>query len=283
MLTLCNFVCGFAAILFCMHTIRTYSQDPEQAQLMLTYACAAVFLAMIFDMLDGQVARMTGAESQFGAELDSLADDCTFGVAPAAIVSALWLQVQPESAQWYGQVMLCGVVYAACAILRLARYNVEVGTVDRNYFTGLPSPAAAGAVVSAVLFSMQGYFDRMWDWLAENVPHSHQVEAEQMEARVLGLYMLVMGVMMVSRLRFSHLAKQLLGGRKPFTYLVLAIFVLLLLFHKPAEVLFFLFNGYVLIGVLGNVRRRFFVRALPTEKQLGFDFETGENPDDEEE
>ncbi len=263
LLTVGNFACGVLAILFCFHAIRLSEradalQDAlarTQGEEMLVYACLVIFIAMVFDVLDGRVARMTGSESHFGAELDSLADDCTFGVAPAILVTTLWIQVQPPSAKWWGQVMFCAVVYAACAILRLARYNVEVGSVDKNYFTGLPSPGAAGAVVSAVLFCHEGYLNPFWQWLLETVPVRDTTEIMQMQARVLGVYMLVIGVLMVSRLRFVHVANRFLSGRKRFTYLVATLFALFLLFHRPVEVLFLAFNGYVLVSLINNASR----------------------------
>lgn len=255
LLTCFNFTCGFVAIILCMQSARVHALGQEgRAEELLFYACAAIFIAMVFDMLDGRVARMTGAVSRFGGELDSLADDCSFGVAPAVIVTTLWIQTQPEGKQWYGQVMLCGAVYAACAILRLARYNVETGTSDKNYFVGLPSPGAAGAVVSTVLFCKRGeYLDWLWGWMETSV--SHAPVSSVIEARVIAIYMLVIGVLMVTRLHFVHVANRWLGGRKRLTTLVAFIFGLMLLFERPVEVLFIAFNGYVAVSLVSNLLR----------------------------
>jgi len=266
LLTLGNFACGILSVGFCLHAVRlseradlllgeVAEQAARESDTMILYACVVVFIAMLFDMFDGQVARMTGAESHFGAELDSLADDCTFGVAPAVIVTTLWIQVQPATVQWWGQVMLCGVVYASCAILRLARYNVEVGSVDKNYFTGLPSPGAAGAVVSAVLFCRQPYMTAAWQWLVSTVHVRNTSEYIQMQARILGIYMLIVGLLMVTRLRFVHVANRYLTGHKRFTYLVAVVFAFFLFIQRPIEMLFFCFNGYVLVSLINNAPR----------------------------
>ncbi len=249
LLTVGNFTCGVVAIVFCLQYLKLGTGA------MLDYACAAVFIAMVFDMLDGRVARMTGSESHFGAELDSLADDCTFGVVPAVIVTTMWIQAQPDTANWWGQVMFCGIVYAACAILRLARYNVEVGSIDKNYFTGLPSPGAAGAVVSAALFCHRGHLDIAWQWLLDRVSINGTTGIAQMQARVLGVYMLGIGLLMVTRLRFVHIANRFLGGHRGFSYLVAAVLAIFLMLYLPIWMLFLCFNVYVITSLIFNVPR----------------------------
>jgi CDP-diacylglycerol---serine O-phosphatidyltransferase len=294
LLTIGNFTCGFIAIVLCLQAMRFSAMgsglervqkspaldrelrqqiagdlcvDKIRSAELLRWACLVIFLAMIFDMLDGRVARMTGAESRFGGELDSLADGCSFGVAPALIVVTLWVQAQPGYAQWWSLVMICGAAYAACATLRLARYNVEIGIADKTYFMGLPSPGAAGCVASTVLFCQAGHLEPLWQWLVDRVPPVQ--EASEMQARVLGIYMLVVGLLMVTRLRFVHVTNRYLGGRRRFTSLVAAIFFLALLCERPAEVLFTAFNGYVLFSLLDNALRRRRLRIAMAEAPVG--------------
>lgn len=281
LLTCGNFACGVISIILCLQSTLAEERAKVAADALLAargaellqYACFAIFIAMLFDMLDGRVARMTGSSSQFGAELDSLADGCSFGVAPAVIVTTLWVQAQPENVQWYGQVMLCGIVYAVCAILRLARYNVEKTKIDKNYFSGLPSPAAAGVVVSAVLFCQKGYLAPLWAWMANVVPLKNTHESLQMQARVLGIYMLVVGVLMFTRLRFVHLANRFLSGKRRVHVLVVVIFLLALVLNNPVEMLFIFTSGYLVVSVAFNVPRtlRDFKRELTSPQGLQYD------------
>jgi CDP-diacylglycerol--serine O-phosphatidyltransferase len=103
-----------------------------------------VFSAMVLDSLDGRVARMTGTQSAFGAEMDSLSDMVSFGAAPALIVYE-WALRGLDKLGWSA-----AFVYVSCAALRLARFNTNIGVVDKRYFQGLPSPAAAALVVGFI-------------------------------------------------------------------------------------------------------------------------------------
>ncbi len=117
-------------------------------------AVAAIFLAMIFDMLDGQAARLLGADSRFGAQLDSLADVVSFGIAPAVVVYS-WSLAEMGTAGW-----IAAVIFCACSAIRLARFNVESSrdegaTQSHPYFTGLPTPGAAGVLLLPLLLSFE--------------------------------------------------------------------------------------------------------------------------------
>ena len=107
-------------------------------------AAIAIFVAMIFDGLDGRVARITNTQSNFGAEYDSLADIVSFGVAPALVMFS-WGLSSLGKIGW-----LAAFIYVACAALRLARFNTQVGHTDKRYFQGLASPAAAAVLAAAV-------------------------------------------------------------------------------------------------------------------------------------
>ena len=240
---------------------QTLSRDSvagsnARAAYMFHWACVIIFLGMLFDMLDGKVARHMGADSAFGKELDSLADVTTFGVAPPVIVNTLWIAVMPATSSWWGQVLIFGVVFAVCAVLRLARYNIQSGTADKNIFSGLPSPAAAGCVVTAVLVAQGNYvfIERVCGWLSDFI--GPKMDAVQVKANLLALFLLIPGLLMVTTVPFVHLANRYLAGKKSFTILVMAVLLLALVWQEPRMTLFVLFNGYMLIGIVAAVRRK---------------------------
>ena len=127
-------------------------------------AAAAIFIAMVFDGLDGRVARLTRTQSAFGAELDSLSDMVAFGAAPALVIYEWALRGLGK----YG--WAAAFAYCACAALRLARFNTNIGVVDKRYFQGLPSPAAA-AVVAGFVWAMDSfdYTGSRLDWYAAGI------------------------------------------------------------------------------------------------------------------
>src|SRR5207244_12021209 len=132
LLTTGNLFCGFFALLL---TVEGRYAD----------AALAIFVAMIMDLLDGRVARLMKATSQFGVEFDSLADVVSFCVAPAFLVYSFALNQLGRPA-WFG-----AFLFVICGALRLARFNVHTGSTDRRFFTGLSTPAAAGVVASTVV------------------------------------------------------------------------------------------------------------------------------------
>ena len=119
----------------------------QAMNLRFDYAATCIFVAMVLDSLDGRVARMTKTQTAFGAELDSLADMVSFGAAPALIIYEWSLSSLPSPRI----ALAAGFIYAACAALRLARFNVQIDVVDKRFFNGLPSPAAAAVVAGFVL------------------------------------------------------------------------------------------------------------------------------------
>ncbi|MBP1749693.1 MAG: CDP-diacylglycerol--serine O-phosphatidyltransferase [Deltaproteobacteria bacterium] len=117
-----------------------------------TYAAIAIFISAIFDMLDGRVARMTNSSSRFGVEYDSLSDVIAFGVAPA-VLAYMWALKSYGKFGW-----LAAFLFVACGALRLARFNIQVDTVQKKHFLGLPIPAGAATIAGIVLFySWMGY------------------------------------------------------------------------------------------------------------------------------
>src|SRR4051794_18920016 len=113
-------------------------------------AAKGIFAAMVFDGLDGRVARLTRTQSEFGAEYDSLSDMVSFGAAPALVIYE-WSLKGMDKVGWFA-----AFVYCACAALRLARFNTNIDVVDKRFFQGLPSPAAAG-LIAGLVWAMESY------------------------------------------------------------------------------------------------------------------------------
>lgn len=228
--TLANGLFGFAAIHY-----ATKDGFGQAALGNLACACWMVFAAMICDMLDGRVARMTRRTTDFGSQLDSLCDAVSFGVAPAVIMVQTFAAVKGGSVErvasflpqmpFAERLVLCiGGLYVACAILRLARFNVETEADESAHmeFRGLPSPAAAGAVIALVLlFDHLTHFDRglrSSSWALVIV------------CGVLPLVTLAAALLMVSPVRYPHLVNQYVRGRRSFGYLVRLVLVIIAAF-----------------------------------------------------
>ncbi|MBI2932257.1 MAG: CDP-diacylglycerol--serine O-phosphatidyltransferase [Planctomycetes bacterium] len=245
LLTLANGVCGFLALL-------------EISKGHFDRAGYLILVAMVFDALDGKVARLTRTATNFGAQMDSLCDLITFGVAPGFLVYAINYDSDPAKMLLPERVLLVVCVfYAMCALLRLARFNVETTPDDASHlsFSGLPSPAAAGTIASAVI-----PWNAFPDWpLIE--------AAANLVARGLPFVAFLLGILMVSRIRYAHLVNQLFRGYRPFVRLVeLAIVVLLVvIFHEIA--IFLAFAGYALTGPLLWARWRLFPKSVPAPVQ----------------
>lgn len=190
-------------------------------------AAIAIFVAMILDGLDGRVARMTGTESEFGAEYDSLADMVSFGVAPA-LVAFSWMLQDLGQIGW-----IAAFVYVAGAALRLARFNVHVGSADKKWFIGLPSPSAA-AIVGALVWVL------------------HDMDMEMLWAQILvAMVIAAVGLLMVSNVRYYSFKDIDLKNRVPFMVLLALVLVLAIIAIDPATMLLLLFVGY---GASGPVR-----------------------------
>ncbi len=229
MLTLANAACGFGSITFAAKVGSEPQQLTQGHDLLI--ASLLIFLAMLFDMFDGAAARWTKQTSEFGAQLDSLCDAISFGVAPAFLM----VQFCHDTFDFDGRFGLTyhprllwgiGLLFALCAVLRLARFNVETEEDDSHeFFSGLPSPAAAGVVAS---------FPIGRRWLMTNVFDSEQVIdtfAESAAAWLipsmkiaLPLITLAVAFLMVSRFRYSHVANRWLRGQKTRVQLIQAVF-----------------------------------------------------------
>lgn len=187
-------------------------------------AAGLILVAGFFDGIDGKVARLTNTTTRFGVELDSLADVISFGVAPA-ILMYKWALSPYAQIGW-----VCAFVFVACGALRLARFNVQTGTIDPKKFNGLPIPAAAAMLSTTVLF-----FGRL-----EIDPASFQLP--------LIVFTLVIAFLMVSSIKFHAFKDLTLVREKPFTSTVGFVLILALIAAAPFVVPFFLFAAYLISG-----------------------------------
>ena len=178
-------------------------------------ACIAIFVSGVLDGLDGRVARLTGTQSEFGVQYDSLSDLVSFGMAPALVMyywSLSSLKLDGITAGKFG--WLAAFLYAACAALRLARFNSQVGQVDKRWFIGLASPAAAGLMASFV-------------WTA----HDFGWNGRDLRHVALGVT-IAAGLLMVSRIRYTSFKGSGSGpkaDRVPFFALLIVVVVLIAL------------------------------------------------------
>ncbi len=187
----------------------------------------AVLAAMIFDGLDGFVARLTGSASRFGIELDSLSDLVAFGVAPGVIIYR-------SSISPFGRVgLMAAFLYVACGAMRLARYNVQMVTAERKSFTGVPIPAGAVILTTLVIFASKMGIDLAGSYL------------------VL-LLTFVVSLLMVSTLRFHGMKEINFSKRKPFWFLVLAVTVVVVVAMHPEVALFICAMVYLVAGLIEN-------------------------------
>ncbi|HUU60366.1 MAG TPA: CDP-diacylglycerol--serine O-phosphatidyltransferase [Phycisphaerae bacterium] len=253
LLTLANGLCGFASIHF-----ATKHAAAALGMTYLVYAAWFIVAAMVCDMLDGQVARIARRTSDFGAQLDSMCDVVSFGVAPAVLMLRTVIPSLPGQMSYVSiERVVWGIAaaYLACAVLRLARFNVEHESTDTHFeFSGLPSPAAAGTIAALVLLA-NDLSDRAWaspERLAWGL--SLGLSAVAVTAALL----------MVSQIRYPHLVNLYIRGRRPFNYIVRLVLVgvaaLFELYLTGALVALL----FLLSGPLRTVWKRMRTRAAST-------------------
>ena len=228
LLTTACLACGFYAI------VSAINGDFSRAG-------AAVFAAMIFDGLDGRVARWTGTESVFGKEYDSLADMVSFGLAPAIVAYQWGVERIAEYGNAWGRFgWIAAFFYAVCAALRLARFNARAATADKRYFEGLPSPSAAAVVAAFVWFS-----------------------SEWREPGLAGLILTfsitaVAGALMVTGFAFPSMKQFDWDRRVKFAYFVIVPVFLALIVAEPPTMLLAMFSTYALSAPALWIGRRVF-------------------------
>ncbi len=222
LVTILNGICGFAAIVF--------ASKSE-----FNMACYIILLAMIADMLDGRLARMSQNTSSFGGQLDSLCDVVSFGAAPAFLMLKILeseLELDSLDDNFFQRfIWLAAAAYLSCAIIRLARFNVENQEDESAHmsFVGLPTPAAAGVVVSLILFYQE---------------YKEAFSMLKIIIFALPFIALGMAILMVSRLRYPHVLNQYLRGKKTFTQLIKALLLLVFVALYIQEALVVLFCGF---------------------------------------
>ncbi len=198
-----------------------------------TEAAVAVFVAALLDGLDGRVARLTGTQTEFGVQYDSLSDLVSFGLAPALVMYTWSLSALAAYGPIWGKFgYAAAFIYASCAALRLARFNTQVGVADKRYFQGLASPAAAAVCMSFV-------------WSIDKAGY-----AGSELAFVTPWIAVLAGLLMVSRFRYFSFKSLPVGERQrvPFAWMVGAVLLLALLVLDPARVLLVGFSVYLLSG-----------------------------------
>jgi CDP-diacylglycerol--serine O-phosphatidyltransferase len=250
--TLGNALCGFAAITLTTKALQV--SDAAHAVFSNDIKLAGYFIiaAMVFDAVDGRLARFARATSDFGGQLDSLADAISFGLAPAFLMNRVVVEGLSDCLTPVGLVDLlkavwvCGAIYLGCALIRLARFNVENVHEEEAHmsFKGLPSPAAAGAVVSLIIV-----LANFWTETAPGCTACVILWA-------LPPATVFFGLLMVSNVRYSHMLNQFIRGRRPVGHLVLVVLCLALAFVLREIILPVGFGGYALSGPVLAVYRR---------------------------
>jgi CDP-diacylglycerol--serine O-phosphatidyltransferase len=226
LLTMGNMFCGYACVVYAMRG---------------EYATAAPFIgfAVVLDMLDGRIARLTNTTSEFGVEFDSMADIISFGVAPA-ILSFAWGLQSLGRLGW-----AAGFMFVAAAAMRLARFNIQSsGGGDKRYFVGMPSPAAAGVIAATVFAYPYGLYDY--------------------RAALPALAMvLVPAVLMVSTIRFRSFKTLDSKNRRPYSVLIFVAAGIVAIATHPQWTLVLVAYVYLASGIIGLAITRFKHRGAP--------------------
>jgi CDP-diacylglycerol--serine O-phosphatidyltransferase len=261
LMTAGNLFCGFVAVIMCIQARLeaiapgTYVHSAEEHY---KWAVWLILAAVIFDSLDGRLARLGGRQSLFGAEFDSLADIISFGIAPALMVFLLILSPTQGYPIFRRIGWFIGFVYLLCAAVRLARFNVITNPLlhppkdSSKDFVGLPVPAAAGTVVSLVLLILH---------LPEDDPGFHKL------ALVLPVLLLMIAVLMVSTIRYPSFKQVDWQTKTRFRTFVLIIIIAGSIFWLQAVAFISIFLAYIFYGIFHHFRRAQFVSNLRLQRK----------------
>jgi len=210
-------------------------------------ACFCIFIAALLDALDGRVARLTNTQSEFGEQYDSLSDLVSFGVAPSLLIYNWSLYHLTSVHPVLGKIgWLAAFIFAVSGALRLARFNTQIGVIDKAYFQGLPSPAAAAVISSFV-------------WICVDL------ELVGADLKYLTLPITVItGLLMVSRFRYYSFKTIPFRENVSFIWILLLVLVFVLLTIKTAWVLFVVFSAYAISGIVITILS---VKRKRTEKK----------------
>ena len=199
------------------------------------HAAIAIFVAMLMDGLDGRVARLTGTQSAFGAQYDSLSDMVCFGLTPA-LVSFNWALADFGKIGW-----LAAFIYVAATALRLARFNTQIGSTDKRYFIGLSCTAAAGVVAGLV-------------WIGTEL----EIAGRKISI-IVALFLISLGILMVSNLRYYSFKEIDFKGHVPFFAILVVVLIFSIIAWNPPAISFTMFFLYALSGPglwIKNKRKR---------------------------
>jgi len=244
LLTLGNAMCGFGAITFAAKLGPTYTENLAGNELLI--AGILIYLAMLFDAFDGSAARLMNQTSDFGAQLDSLCDAISFGVAPAYLMLQIMVHYFGPNVtlpfNYHPRLLwMIAVLFVLCALLRLARFNVETEEDDsHDFFSGLPSPAAAGVVASFPI-GMYGLKDLMAVSGVGEVSNTIAFWVLPTIKLLLPLITLAVAMLMVSRFRYTHVFNHLFRGQKSRRHvvqLVLTVVIVLAVHELALPVIF---------------------------------------------
>jgi CDP-diacylglycerol--serine O-phosphatidyltransferase len=266
--TLANLICGFFAIVVAARVERPTELKPPAAVSKITFSDPQsfkldpandthnvmlsgwlIFLAMIFDALDGHVARLARSTTDFGAQLDSLCDVVSFGVAPGFLL----VKMCPAFTYSHDKIWLIAAAFAACAALRLARFNVETSENDDHMnFSGLPSPAAAASIAGfAILF---------YELRQSSTPLMYASEIDQAVQMGLPFFALAVALLMVSRIPYPHIVNQMFRGQRSFAHVVLLVFAFVFIMSFRGYSVPVLCAAFVLVGPARYAWQRLFLR-----------------------
>lgn len=195
-------------------------------------AAIAVYIAMIWDGLDGRIARLTNTQTPFGSQYDSLSDMVSFGLAPALLLYE-WAFFGLGKVGW-----LAAFLYAAATALRLARFNTQVETADKRYFQGLPCPPAAGVIAGLIWFS-----------------HEHHFSGTHLRFVALPIAIII-ACLMVSNVRYHSFKKIDMRGKVPFVMILLLVLLFVAVALDPAQNLFLIFFVFALSGPILTLWQR---------------------------
>jgi CDP-diacylglycerol--serine O-phosphatidyltransferase len=258
LITILNGVCGFAAIIFASRS---------------SFAIAGymVLVAMIADMLDGRLARMSKSTSSFGGQLDSLCDIISFGVAPAFLMIE-FLQEYKLAGLVHLNVTLASFLerfiwvaaaaYISCAAIRLARFNVENEEDESAHmsFIGLPTPAAAGVVVSLIIFHQEIILPE----LSSSDSPVYLGFCEGAIIYALPFFLLWVAILMVSRIRYPHILNQYIRGKKPFAHLIRVLLFLLFVIWSRQAAFVLIFWGFA----AGSFLKWFYYKVIRKKESI---------------
>jgi len=267
LVTLLNGICGFAAIVFAAKAGQADTSGLSVHNHQFPYfsmACYMIFFAMLADMLDGHLARLSQSTSSFGGQLDSLCDAISFGVAPAFLMlrfveNRVTFDNPAFDVFVYRFLWLAATIYFSCAAIRLARFNVENEEDEASHmsFSGLPTPAAAGVIASLILLNQD---------IVKNFGIGNTAFAQIQDSTIifaLPFVTLAVSVLMVSRIRYPHILNQYLRGRKPFAHFIRAIAFIVIIIFSLEVALVLVFCGFAASGVSKWFYYRFITHKTP--------------------